>query len=393
MYSNIWKYKNFNMVFELDVSGEFIYNGIQELNRMSIFNKDAPAFFSLYNISVGIERLQKIILVLWKLDVDSDIEEFEKSLITHSHCALNDEIKKCTKREILNRRENDFISLINIFYKSARYNRFNINSEYDYEVNIFRQYLEKYMTIESNAFDLNGVLMSDEVKEFLGRVIGSISQKYYALVKEGSSRNNTYTYELRSFSKAEKVFLSKYRKQSLMEGQLNERIAFKELLLFIRNSKEDSAFFKYMSEIPPLEFDKALIGEYINELSNNIVPQDLIDEVETLYSENGYSYERVQSVDLMGTSYVQFDYPDILECNFILEKILNDKSIDKHIIDSLTHHAKYIEEDDILDILDNVRKSYEQYKDGITTLDYILNEIKKSYDKYQEFIHKEFIEE
>lgn len=73
-----------------------------------------------------------------KLDDDSNIEEFEKSLITHIHCGLNDEIKKCTNRDILNKRENGFLSLINKFYKTARYNRFNINGKYDYEVDIFR---------------------------------------------------------------------------------------------------------------------------------------------------------------------------------------------------------------------------------------------------------------
>lgn len=148
MVSNMWNYKNFNMVFELDVAGEFIYNGVQELNRMSAFNKNSPAFSSLYNISIGIERLQKIILVLWKLDDDSNLEEFEKSLITHSHCGLNNEIKKCTSRDILNKRENDFLSVINKFYKTARYNRFNINGQYDYEVDIFREYLEKYLNVE-----------------------------------------------------------------------------------------------------------------------------------------------------------------------------------------------------------------------------------------------------
>lgn len=383
MYSNVWNYKNFNMVFELDVSGEFIYNGIQELGRMSNFNKNAPAFFSLYNISVGIERLQKIILVLWKLDNNSDLEEFEKSLITHSHCRLNDEIKKCTKQEILNSRENAFLSLINDFYKSARYNRFNINGEYDYEVSIFREYLEKHLKIEPNPFDYDGVLMTDEIKEFLGRVVGSISQKYYALVKEGSSKNSTYTHELRSFSKAEKVFLSKFRKQSLMEGQLIERISFKEFLLYLRNSKDESAFLKYMSEIPPLEFDKGLIEEYINELSNSIIPQDLIDEVEELYSENGYSQDRVNLVDLMGTRHVQFDYPYILECNSILEKILNEKNVDEHCINSLAHHAKYIEDDEVIEIIDSIIKTYEQYKSGAYTLDNALSEIEKNYEEYQ----------
>ena len=48
-----------------------------------------------------------------------DVKEFEKSLITHSHNLLREEIKKYPKGEkeiAFNVRENDFISLIQEFY-------------------------------------------------------------------------------------------------------------------------------------------------------------------------------------------------------------------------------------------------------------------------------------
>ena len=53
-----WHYKNFNMVKELDIAGEFIYNGITELNGMDVIRDNASTFFTLYTISVGLERLQ-----------------------------------------------------------------------------------------------------------------------------------------------------------------------------------------------------------------------------------------------------------------------------------------------------------------------------------------------
>jgi hypothetical protein len=55
-----WNYKNFNMVYELEISGEFIYDGIQALNTMDSSSNSAELFSFLYHISVGIERLQKI---------------------------------------------------------------------------------------------------------------------------------------------------------------------------------------------------------------------------------------------------------------------------------------------------------------------------------------------
>lgn len=54
-----WSYKNFNMVVELDIAGEFIYNGIHEIYRVSHFANDGSTFTALYDTSVGIERLQK----------------------------------------------------------------------------------------------------------------------------------------------------------------------------------------------------------------------------------------------------------------------------------------------------------------------------------------------
>lgn len=59
-----WKYKNFNMVIELDIAGEFIYNGIHGFCRLKYISNEGPTFASLYNMAVGIERLEKIVYVL-----------------------------------------------------------------------------------------------------------------------------------------------------------------------------------------------------------------------------------------------------------------------------------------------------------------------------------------
>ncbi|WP_240920072.1 hypothetical protein [Streptococcus mutans] len=61
MASKEWYYKNFNMVSKLDISGEFIYTGLSIVNNMSNITPEMPTklFLALYNISVGIERLQK----------------------------------------------------------------------------------------------------------------------------------------------------------------------------------------------------------------------------------------------------------------------------------------------------------------------------------------------
>ncbi|MBD5495750.1 MAG: hypothetical protein HDR12_15650 [Lachnospiraceae bacterium] len=392
MDNKTWNYKNFNMVVELDIAGEFIYNGIKEFNRMHYITNDAPTFLSLYNISVGLERLQKIVLVLWKLDDNSDKEQFEKGLITHSHSYLRDEIRKCakdSKYSLLNERENDFITLIQKFYNTARYDRFNINGKNNIETSIFEEYISKYIKVVSHPFYKDGIVLTDEIKEFLGRVVGSISHKYYQLVIEGSYRNHTFTYELRSDSKAQKVFLPEYKKKSLMEGQLNERISFKEILIYVRNTREKTAFLKFIDDIEPLEFDPALVIDYLGEFAEGTVSQSLLDEVEFLYGENEYSNERVELVDLIGNPQVMFEYPYIEACNDILFRILKDKAIDDDMINCLDKHIDYIDDDDILEVLNKVKRSYQEYKEGKCKLEVFLEQIQENYNEYQNFLIRE----
>ncbi len=384
-----WYYKNFNMVAELDIAGEFIYNGISELNRMDIITNDAPTFYTLYTLAVGVERLQKIVLVLWKYDEIEDKQAFEKSLITHSHSNLRDEIKKYTNgsnNAILNTRENDFITLIQKFYTTARYERFNINGQDDIEIELWDSYIKKYIKDSSSNFLDSGIILTNEIKEFFGKVVGSISQKYYKLILEGSQKNHTFTYELRTDSKAEKVFLGEYRNKSLIERKINERIAFKELLVYLRNSKEKSAFLKYLDGIKPLEFDPPMVNGYIKEVVEGIIPQTLIDDVENMYIENEYKFDRVQLVDLMGNSLVQFDYPDVCECNKILSDFVEKKVIEKSMIDRLNDHANFIEEEEIIEVLEKVNMAYNQYQEEKITFEALLKKVEEYHAEFQEFL-------
>ena len=393
---SLWEYKNFNMVVELDIAGEFIYNGIHEFNRMRLITNDGPTFSALYNIAVGIERLQKIVLVLWKLDDTCDAKEFEKSLITHSHSLLRDEIKKYAKGEkkiIFNERENDFISLIQEFYNSARYKRFNIEGKNDDEITIVEKYLYKYMKNDirddSTPFIGNGIVMTEEISELFGKVVGSISHKYYELVNIGSHKNSTYTYELRSDSKAQKIFLSDYKKHSLMVGQFNEKIAFKEVVIYLKNSSDKNPFLKFLEEIEPLHFEPEFINEYLGELSKGIISQQLIDEVEYLYGEEEYSIDRIRIVDLIGSTGVWFDYPLIEECGKILSEIIDKNKIDDTVMERFVECASYINDNDVESVLDDVKKYYHQLKSGMIEFSDFLEQVIIKSKEYQQFLIKE----
>ena len=60
--SEYWK--NFKLGKELDISGRFIYNGLQCFHHLEHFCYEEEIFEFLYNVSVGIERLLKVCVIL-----------------------------------------------------------------------------------------------------------------------------------------------------------------------------------------------------------------------------------------------------------------------------------------------------------------------------------------
>jgi len=358
----LWNYKNFNMVTELDIAGEFIYDGMHTFNQLEVMDQDSMLFSFLYHISVGLERLQKIILVLFeKFNMHNHVE-FEKSLITHSHVELNRRICKSTELK-LNSRENDFLQLLATFYKSARYHRFNFESQYSNEQQMIADFIVKYIPANKIQYHFitNKILITSDVKEFMGKVIGAISKRYYKLVRNGCARNNTYTYELRSGSKAEKIFLSNHRNNSLQQQKITEMIVFKELIVYLINTKDTSSFLRFIKEIQPLDLDIGLLNEYLSELSQGNISQSLIDEVEYQYEEKLYSIERMEMVNLIGDTNVIFEFKDIKECFDMIEGLMNDDYDYKDFALHFPKQLALVENESPPEVLDEISELCSNY--------------------------------
>lgn len=352
----IWNYKNFNMVTELDIAGEFIYDGIHRLNQMRAVNEDAGLFSFLYHTAVGIERLQKIVIVLFEEVNQEEYEEFEKSLITHSHTGLQERIKTLTKIDF-NARENRFLHILTSFYNSIRYDRFNLNTYFEKEQQLFSDYLVEHIGADKLEYDLfykKVIILTPETKEILGRIIGNISKKYYELVREGCKKAGTFTYELRTDSKAEKVFLSRYKKNSLQMQIVTEKVALKELLVYLRRSKEKHPLLYHVDSIEPLEFDPAFLNDYINEISNGTIPQSLVDQVEYLYEESKHSIARVNNVDVIGNPNVDFDFYAVHQCFILMNELLSGRRDPVQFANAFCELFEMIDEDYVCDELSSV---------------------------------------
>jgi len=387
-----WSYKNFNMVVELDIAGEFIYNGIHEIYRVSHFANDGSTFTALYDTSVGIERLQKIVYVLWEMDDNVDEKEFEKSLITHSHTGLRDKIiqlvnAKGEKLEFCSR-ENAFFNILDSFYNHARYMRFNVEGDWNAELKLLRKFAEDNDLIDQ-SMDLcqeNYLIVSEKFKEIIGRTIGSIAHKYYRLIKEGSNRNTTYTYELRSGSKAEKVFAGEYKKNSLMREQLDESVALKELLVYFRKTQHKNAFIKFIDEIEPLDFDPGLLVEYLETVIKGDIPQTLIDDVEYMYGENGYSSDRIMLMNAFANSNVCYEYPQIEKAGQLIAGVISNPQSVYSVVPLLKQCKEYISEEEIVDTIDNGIKILNEHQEGKIDDTEMVQELKMVCEEYQEYL-------
>jgi hypothetical protein len=307
--TELWK--NFNLGLELNVSGAFIYNGLRRFNEIDDLNYTEDIFEVLYNLSVGLERLLKIAVILLEHNETGDQEEFEKSLITHSHLELICRVKKKTEIN-LGTQHNEFLGLLGKFYKSHRYGRFNIASiqSSDKERDELCGFLAKHLNVEIDpATTWYGTNNDPRYRDFLQRIVTKISITLYKTVEKTASKLNLYTYELRSGSKAQMVFYGR-------ASGLSEEILWKELLVFFMNTKSTSAALDLLREIEPLNLDPELADEYLECFRSNATKLSVIEEIEERYSELKNKRERIESIKLIGDpniSLESFDPDEIQE--------------------------------------------------------------------------------
>ncbi len=355
-----WLYQNFNMGTELDIAGGFIFDGIKKIHEMSSFANNYETFSALYNIAVGIERLQKIVIVLWGLDDIDDYTKFGGSLKTHKHSSLRDrintELSKNGKQLKFTKDENDIIELVQKFYNKARYARYNFANRWDEELVLLRNLLEKKNLLDKCAQDFNDdvLYITKAAKDFFGKSIGSIARKYYQIIRDGSYKNGTYTYEMEYGSKAQKIFLKNPDEPvSLISDQEIESQVLKEIFLYFRNSKIKDPFLSFLDEIRPLELDPAELPCYLEDIFNCKVSQDLIDTVQFLYEEMDENElkERNEVLSLVGDSHVEFEAKYTIESFEKIKEIYETGDIKSDDIALLKDNIDYIGEDEFLEII------------------------------------------
>lgn len=288
-------WKNWRLGTELQVSGSFVFNGILVLDKMETFHFEEECFEFLYNLSIGFERLFKIAIILLEHDTNSDQESFEKSLITNNHLLLLNRIQN-HKKLIIGKTHNKFINLLSTFYKSARYERYNIKSVY--KPNRDRQelvrFIQEELRVELSTDFQGSTKITSQIRKFLGKVIGTFTEQIYEIVKYECCRIGTFTYELSYQSKAFKIFIANEYDFE------RDRLTKKELLLFLLKTERTLNFENYLNSIKHYHFENNHLNEYIKYiLESNF--DDVVDELDSLIDDQKYSKARQDIINIFGT--------------------------------------------------------------------------------------------
>lgn len=295
-------WKNFRLGTELQNSGTFIYNGIFHLDNIEYFRFEEECFEFLYNIAVGIERLQKILIVLIEHDSSLSQDEFEKSLITHNHLELLKRIK--AERELnFGKVHTKFLGLLANFYKSIRYERFNISSVYkpSQDKEKLVEFITSELNVELTEMPIRVLENTEQVKSFLGKVIKKISITLYELIRKETARIGTFTHEIRYNSKSYKIFTEQEFDFK------NERLMQREVFLFLFKNFPDDKLKKFIDNIDPLPFEQCHTNHYIESILNVHKDGSVKDEMLHLYEEDRPSKDRLDKILAIGSN-INFDH-------------------------------------------------------------------------------------
>lgn len=198
------------------------------------------------------------------------------------------------------------LGLLETFYSDFRYGRFSLSSMpgLDRERDALYRFFNHQLGTELRDTDSMFTTANEtRYKKHLTTLVLTIAQTLFELISEKAHQLNLYTYELRHDSKAAKVF-----RRPAKELFLLEEITWKELMIFLMNSEEESEGLKFLRGIKPLNIDPEMVSEYIGTYCLSEPTDTAMDEIDSLYESMPESGERIKLMDLVANPTVDFSH-------------------------------------------------------------------------------------
>ena len=299
---------NFALVEELGLSGVEIWKAIEDINRVYItkegkFNSTDYIFTSLYQASQGFERILKILieLIVYKESLAYK-EKTDRLLYSHKHTAMYEFISEHASLK-LDAKCKAMLSMLEEFYKCARYNRFSYSKNDVLELTL----------IQNFGRDLSENDFNNAIKHLYGKSLGKTAQSLYAVLEHLCCELNIFVYEISSGSVANYVF-KKYYGNDLYETLKRLEQSKKELIWYLMKSGSEISLTKNIDDITPLSFEECNLKYFLHELiTNNSDTYTIYDfvsnEYDKLVEQNKEKWkERCEIINnIIGNTNLYFD--------------------------------------------------------------------------------------
>lgn len=324
-----FKWTNFDFNMEIHVAGDFLYEGIYLIDRLSQLRYEDDYFLFLYDIAVGVERLEKIAYLLLALK-DKELNP-TTNWVNHKHHLLFEMINNHITLK-LGKREMAFVHLLSEFYNNGRYDRFKYAGEIDNnkpskDKDLFLIFLEKHLNVIPVNFigQEKTVILTQDLKDAIGEIVRGIVIPIYEIIRETSYALRLFTYEIRDGSKAYKIFIEQ-------QFSFNkENTTKREVILRLINQKyEHDEYMDKIYQVQPLNLQQQTPDSYISYLMNFQECPEIKDEVDQIY-ENDELINRTSEIAFIGEKldYSEQDEEDdsdeINIARFNVEKLFEEK--------------------------------------------------------------------
>lgn len=270
MMDKRFEYESIKLNKEIHFIGEILHDACNKIFIIESSINEYELTNILYNLSIGIERLQKVIILM------SQEEKNPSKIKIHKLNQLGGIISN-KYNVALNNKDNSFIKFLTRFYERNRYPNFDYGIrqlERNLVVGQLNDLLEKSnVSLLTDSFGLT-FNISECTLKYLKNRVSSILKFYVNLLKKITRNKNIYTTEVETDSKVSFLI---YSHSNVFRYFEREKIAVSELYYYFL-AKEDDDFKK-------LDFDKAEIGNYLYAIKDNKMLYDLIDFVEEEYLE------------------------------------------------------------------------------------------------------------